>query len=350
VNGPDGRGFRFVRLFWNRDERRLRAPWRLVLQPVLTLAIGGLPAVALGESLSWLRRRGLLRGVSDLVFDKIADLFVGPLIAILILVSLALAARWLDRRRFIDLGFRITPRWLKDLAFGFAVSGLVMTALFTVAFMAGWVRVTGVPRVTAGLPLLLGISYSVVKVACVAVYEEAFSRGYQLRNLAEGLRGFRGLNERSAILLSACLSSALFGLLHARNENATVLSSVVIALIGVLYALPYVLTGQLGASIGLHVGWNLFQGSAFGFPDSGDLEPASLLAIELTGPDVLVGGAFGPEAGLLSVLALLLGMAVILLSARRGAGIRIDRGIARYSPGAPRGYEAGPDSVRHANR
>lgn len=323
-----------VTLFWNPTERRLRAGWRLLLQPLLTLAVAVLPVVAIGESLSRLRDRGLLRGASDPVFDKIADLIVGPLFGVLILASLALAARRLDRRPFRDLGFRFTPRWFRDVGYGVAVSGVMMAALFLVALAAGWVRVTGAPRVAEGLPAALGLAYSLVKAACVATYEEAFSRGYQLKNLAEGLNGIRGLRPRSAVLLSALLTSCLFGVLHSRNENATAMSTALLAVIGVVYALPYILTGQLGTSIGLHAGWNLFQGTVFGFPDSGDREPVSLLSIDPTGPPALVGGEFGPEAGFLSLFAMLIGAGLILARARAGAGVRIDLAIARYSPSA----------------
>ena len=86
---------------------------------------------------------------------------------------------------------------------------------------------------------------------------------------------------------------------------------------GLMLGLPYLLTGKLGLSIGLHIGWNLFQGNVFGFPVSG-FEPsgATVFAIEQAGPPILTGGAFGPEGGLLGLLVIGAICGIILLRVR----------------------------------
>jgi len=76
-------------------------------------------------------------------------------------------------------------------------------------------------------------------------------------------------------------------------------------------------TGRLSTAIGLHVTWNLCQGAVFGFPVSGDKEGASLLGIQQGGPTLMTGGAFGPEAGLMGVLASLAGIVLLLLWSSR---------------------------------
>jgi hypothetical protein len=53
-------------------------------------------------------------------------------------------------------------------------------------------------------------------------------------------------------------------------------------------------TGQLWLPMGLHLGWNFFQASVFGFAASGQGSP-SLISQTPTGPDWLSGGAFGAE-------------------------------------------------------
>jgi membrane protease YdiL (CAAX protease family) len=140
---------------------------------------------------------------------------------------------------------------------------------------------------------------------------EAFVfRGYQLRNLAEGLAG-RLLGPRLAIVIAWLFTSTLFGVAHATNSNATVLSTLNIVLAGLLLSLPYLLTGELAISIGLHLTWNLFQGTVYGFPVSGSLPSRHLLSIEQSGPDLWTGGAFGPEAGLLTAIWVLIGCTTI---------------------------------------
>jgi hypothetical protein len=81
---------------------------------------------------------------------------------------------------------------------------------------------------------------------------------------------------------------------------------------GLLLAFCYVRTGKLWLSIGLHVGWNFFEGVVFGFPTSG-VTIYSLLHIHVTGPALWTGGAFGPEAGLIILPALAIGAGLVWL-------------------------------------
>ena len=151
-----------------------------------------------------------------------------------------------------------------------------------------------------------------MKVLCVGVYEECFSRGYLLKNMAEGIN----------LPMSVILTSAIFAALHATNDNASVMSTVGLFVNGLLFAAAVLVTGRLSTAIGLHISWNLFEGTVLGFPVSGDKEGASLIGIKQLGVPIVTGGAFGPEAGLIGIAASLLGIAALFWSAygqvRRG--------------------------------
>ena len=67
----------------------------------------------------------------------------------------------------------------------------------------------------------------------------------------------------------------------------------------------YLRTSQLWLSMGMHAGWNFFQGPVFGFSTSG-YETESILIHKLNGSDWLTGGKFGPEGSVFTVLIVLL--------------------------------------------
>jgi len=115
------------------------------------------------------------------------------------------------------------------------------------------------------------------------------------------------------------ISSALFGLIHLGNPNATLVGAAGIFFAGLLFAYAFLRTKQLWLPIGLHIGWNFFEGVVFGFPVSG-LDIYALARISVHGPELWTGGAFGPEAGLIVLPAIVVGGLLIYLYSRRRPG------------------------------
>jgi membrane protease YdiL (CAAX protease family) len=249
-----------------------------------------------------------------------------------VLVSLWLAVRFLDKRSFSDLGLRLGKRWWLDFVFGLGLGGLLMAAIFCIEWAAGWVSITGTCVNGPGdLPFGASALLALAIFVCVGFYEEMLSRGYQLRNCAEGLC-FPGLGSRGALFVAWVATSLVFGLGHGLNPHASVASCLGVAAAGLLLGLGYILTGELAISIGLHISWNFFQGTVFGFPVSGRYFGGSFVSIEQSGPPVWTGGAFGPEAGLLGLAACLAGGLLVLLWVRIAHGrlsLHADE-LARY--------------------
>jgi membrane protease YdiL (CAAX protease family) len=232
-----------------------------------------------------------------------------------------IAGRFFDRRPLSGFGLRIDGEWWLDLGFGLFLGALLMSGVFLFELAAGWVTVTGAFEATSrGAPFFPTILVPLVLFVWVGFYEELVSRGYQIRNIAEGLN-LPGVGPRGAVVLAWVLSSSLFGLLHLANPNASVVSSFNITFAGLLLGIGYVLTGRLAIPIGLHMTWNFFQGNVFGFPVSG-LRPvgATFLSVEQDGPSLFTGGIFGPEAGLLGLIATVVGSLLILLWVRVRSG------------------------------
>jgi uncharacterized protein len=308
-----------LELFLEEGTGRPRALWRLLIQywayRVVVPLLLNLLAVA------WLLvRSGREIGASgeldaSILSGSLALALIGSIAALIgVLLSVWLAGRFLDRRPFADFGFHLSGGWWLDLFFGMALGALLMTVIFLVELSFGWITVTGTfQTLVPGTPFALTMLIPTTLFLCIGVYEELLFRGYQLRNAAEGLN-LPVVGPRNAVILAWVLSSAFFGYLHANNPNATLSSTFNVALAGVMLGLGYVLTGELAIPIGLHITWNFFQGSVFGFPVSG-LGPvgATFLSTDQGGPELWTGGPFGPEAGLLGPAAMILGGLLIAL-------------------------------------
>jgi uncharacterized protein len=303
--------------FFDESTGRLRALWRLLLQ-YLTYRVVLLPLLVNLLVATWLllggqRTAGGLAASGSPALPVISGAagLTGALL------SVWLAGRFLDRRPFADFGFHLNGGWWLDLLFGMALGALLMTAVFLTELGLGWVTVTGAfESLVPGAPFWLAMLVPAALFLCVGFYEELISRGYQLRNAAEGLN-LPGVGPRNAVLLAWVLSSAFFGYLHATNPNATLMSTINVALAGLMLGAGYVLTGELAIPIGLHVTWNFFQGAVFGFPVSGlRVGGATFLSLDQGGPDLWTGGPFGPEGGLLAPVAMVSGVFLIALWVR----------------------------------
>jgi membrane protease YdiL (CAAX protease family) len=288
-------------LLFSPDEHRLRAGWRLALQAALQilltlgLALGVLLLPQAVRSLALDAGTGLGLGLGE----------IGELVTVT--ASVWVARRLLDRRSFTSLGLRISRRAVLDLGAGIGIAVAVMAIIFAAEAALGWLTFTGFawdsqPGSVVASDSLLFLAVFVL----VGWSEELMSRGYHLQTLASGLNLAWGL----------ILSSAVFGMLHLANPHATLLSAAGIFLAGLFLGYAYIRTRQLWLSIGLHIGWNFFEGVVFGFPVSG-LDVYRLVRTRIAGPTLWTGGAFGPEAGLILVPALLAGAVLIRLYGRR---------------------------------
>lgn len=323
-------------LLWiirNSQERRLRAAWRILIQYALWVLAAALLHRALGGPLTWL--------VSSLFPDLTAISAQSVQFSLRLAAALAstwLVARFIDRRMFGELGLHLGGNWWLDLVFGLALGAMLMTLIFALEYRLGWISIRERFSVTmeGDVPFVIAIVGPIVVFVVVGVSEEILTRGYQLRNMAEGFNLSQRYPNR-AIVLAWLLSSFVFGLLHALNPNATWISTGYLMLAGLFLGLGLVLTGRLGLPIGLHITWNFFQGNVYGFPVSGnDFTSATFIAVEQGGPNLWTGGAFGPEAGLLGIGAIILGCLLILLWVRiRYGQVSLYRPYAVYAPRRP---------------
>jgi membrane protease YdiL (CAAX protease family) len=238
-------------------------------------------------------------------------LLVGLLSAAAALAVYTQASARLEHRRVTELDRRDAGR---RLGRGFALgTGLFAAVLGLIALFGG---VRAIQSGSAG-----ALVSAVGLMAFAAVSEELLFRGLVFRGLESKL------GSRAALLLSALL----FGGLHLLNPHATLWGATAIAIeAGLMFAAIYAATRSLWLVIGLHFGWNLFEGGVFGTTVSGSNSGSTgLMHTVLHGPALLTGGGFGPEASLLAIAVCLLPTAYYL---RRAA--RTGRLQPRRSPAA----------------
>lgn len=195
----------------------------------------------------------------------------------------ALLVRWLEKRWPRELALRGGLGWG---ALGLLAGFLMFSAVYAVFAALGLLQWHGWdPRAALGPVLLMSV--------VAGIGEELIFRGVL----------FRVVEDTVGTLGAMAVSAAFFGLAHAGNPNATLMSSAAIALeAGVMLALAYAWTRNLWFVMGLHAAWNFTEGGVYGAPVSGfDAHGLMRIDVSPTAPAWLTGGAFGPEA---SVVAL----------------------------------------------
>lgn len=304
------------RLFWNPDEKRLRALFRI--------------PVALGLALLALQ---LIFGAVRLVLGSQSGPLVSALLAGLLTGAVVAIAWFIDRRYRRDMGLSLGRRWWLEVVAGLVVGVGMVATIVVVLRVVGMAQLVDAHPVT-NATIVLGegsttrsLAFGLLFFAATGALEEVVIRGYLLTNVAEGIKGYVG-TARTAVVIAVVGTAALFGVLHAANPGGTALSFLNITLAGVFFGAAYAVTTSIAFPIGLHVAWNFTLGPVFGLPVSGLQTDTALTPVQTQGPDLVTGGSFGPEGGLVMLAALAVGVGAFVWWVRRGGVLELDDRIA----------------------
>lgn len=214
-----------------------------------------------------------------------------------IMLAVFLGAWRLMRYRWQDLGLRdARTRIGKDGVVGLALGFALCTAVFLVLLATGNVVVDG-----ANVPPSPALFAWVLTFVLVGVAEEVMNRGFVMSVL-------RRTNSRFLVIV---VPSLIFGLIHLSNPNVTFLSVVNIVLVGVAFSVMYYKSGNLWMCMGYHIAWNIFQSVVYGMPVSG-MSIATFMNSSYPTDNLLNGGAFGIEGGVLTTVTALLALGFAL--------------------------------------
>jgi membrane protease YdiL (CAAX protease family) len=233
-------------------------------------------------------------------WNPLLTLVFGLATAVLALLAYRWVVRKSEKRDPVEVAFAGAPMALGRgvlIGLGMFAAVILNIALLGDYEVKGWGSV-------GGAVALLGF------MIAAAVTEEVLFRGVL----------FRIAEERFGTWISLVATGVLFGLSHFFNANATLWSSLAIAIeAGFMLAAVYAATRNLWVPIGVHFAWNYAQGGIFSTSVSGQDAPQGLLDGATSGPALVTGGEFGPEASAYSVLAGVVVTVVFLwLAKRRG--------------------------------
>lgn len=203
----------------------------------------------------------------------------------------------IDKRKLYQVGITPLRTNYKDLLFGLVLGTSSITIIFFVLLSTGNISLD-LPLTSPHLSsnILTGLLWLIL----VGFGEELFGRGYCMT----------ALYQTGDIRVAFIISSAIFSLLHGMNPNISLIPLLNIFSIGLLFAYMFFKTGNLWMPIGYHIAWNYFQGIVFGFPVSG-LSIRGIYSTNILYNNILTGGLFGPEGGIITTMVIIVGFFIV---------------------------------------
>lgn len=210
------------------------------------------------------------------------------LTAILPLVmGIVAVLHWRRNQQPVHKGFGLVRNGvvMRDIGAGLLIPFIAFLAIFLILLLIGAIQVTGT-RFDVGM---LGSNIAIFIIG--GIFEEILYRALLLNGLVIVLRG----NKWLAIIISAII----FGFAHALNPNATAITAFGTGLGGLIYGIAFLGGKNIWLPLALHFSWNFSQ-AFFGFIVSG-YQFWGLFTLNITGTDILTGGAYGPEASIIGM-------------------------------------------------
>ena len=208
----------------------------------------------------------------------------------------------IEKRSLSSIGFN-KNNWLKKYSLGFLIGLVMMSIIVLILLSFGYITVEKNPIQLVGISAISSILVILFGWIIQGATEEILTRGWLLNVLST----------KYNIGVGLLISSTLFGLMHLTNPNVNYIAVINIILVGLFYGLYVIKTNDLWAVCGMHSAWNFAQGNIFGFEVSGlDVSVGSLIDLNLVGNNVITGGAFGPEAGIIATFILLVSIGILL--------------------------------------
>ena len=195
--------------------------------------------------------------------------------------------RFFDRKPMRTLGVFFEKHWNTDFLYGILLGGFVNLLIF----MSLWSLKLITWEFNTNFQIS-GFMAGILLYTFGSTFQELLFRGYLFLQLVEGTGKIKAL----------LITSVIFALYH---STAGIIGWINLGLLGIILGVSVLRSGTLWFAIGMHIGWNIFEGSIFSMLVSGGSNYGSLLNTQLQGSSLLTGGRFGPEASVLEIPVLI---------------------------------------------
>ncbi|BCZ45256.1 membrane protein [Clostridium gelidum] len=204
--------------------------------------------------------------------------------------------RVLDGRKLKDIGLTNIKSSSKDLCIGLLIGAISFTIVAIVLLTTKSVELANdFNKPKFSLVLIIQLIIFIF----VGFNEELF-RGYCMTVLKQTKKSW----------IPIIVSSVIFALMHSMNAGISLLAYINLFLFGISMGYLFMKTKNIWMCIGYHITWNYFQGDVFGFLVSGNVTD-SIYAIRTISPNLINGGSFGPEGGLVVTILLVITIFII---------------------------------------
>lgn len=224
------------------------------------------------------------------LIDQVST-YSGMFFNIIIILTSIIAWSKISKRPLYKMGLTPFKKDYKDFFVGLLYGIVSMSIVFGLLLVSGNASVESWQANFSS-----GMIIELIIFILVGFSEEIFGRGYIMSVL----------RQTKSLPMVMILSSIIFALLHGLNPGIGILPIINLSLVGALFAYMYIKSGNIWMPIGFHITWNYVQGNIFGFKVSGT-DTDSLISTTLGTNDILTGGDFGPEGGLVVTLITVLG-------------------------------------------
>lgn len=271
----------------------IRSGWQMILfylaMNIAQLAIIMPINIILGIIIGIQSIRGDVSGIEAFFTNYAYQSISIALCNLISIVAIIILFKVMNRKTTEDMGLTPVKRDYKDLLIGLLLGAASITLIIGINYIMGDTRFNGV-HIT--WDLLLGL----ILFISVGFVEEILVRGC-FQHI---------IYYRHGIAWAIIIPSLIFSVMHFLNPNISYIAALNIALVGIVFGIMTYKSGNLWMAIGYHITWNYFQGNIFNIEVSGSAYGRGLIKSIRVEDNLLNGGAFGIEGGLICTLLLII--------------------------------------------